>query len=174
MRRFVRPTTGEEITPSQPCTPNPCNHCLRCLLRNPELHGTLRLVLHDDCPCGHSITGHEIAQSQCHEIARSQFALYRHAKERRLPDPNAALQPGPHGPGLFQAQRPTTCDRPSDVSCLSIFAYYAKMHRVGHANAIATSSRCFSTWRLYLLWLAWSVTGRLERRRYWRRSVDTM
>jgi len=50
------------------------------LFRDLKLHGTLSFLLHNDRPWSKPISVCKIADSQLHEIARSQFAVDRQVK----------------------------------------------------------------------------------------------
>lgn len=101
MGRSVKPAWEQELLTSETCAPNPCGQRFPGLRRNLKLHRTLRLLLLDDCACGDPFSVREITDSQFHEIARSQFAVYGEVEERRFPNSIGELQWDPDGADLF-------------------------------------------------------------------------
>jgi len=90
---------------------NPRRHSLAGLLRDFELHGSMRLLLHDNGATGHAGPVRDIPDAQPHEITGPELAVDREVKQRNLPGSLRELQADTDGPNILKAQRGLLSDQ---------------------------------------------------------------
>jgi hypothetical protein len=104
MRGRPQATRKQEVLGSSPCTADPRCDRLSSLLRDLELHGTPRFLLHDNRPCGHSVPAGDVPHSELDQVAGAKLAVDGEIEQGEFPQALRQLKTYPDRPDFLQAQ----------------------------------------------------------------------
>jgi hypothetical protein len=105
MRGRSQATGKQEVVRSSPCLADPRRDGLPSLLSDLELHGTPCLLLHDNCPCCHTVAAGHVLYPKLHQVAGAEFAVDREIEQGEFSRALGQLKTYPDGPDLLEAQR---------------------------------------------------------------------
>jgi len=92
VRRPMGAARKQEVLRSQPGLLDPLLHGISSRLGDLELHGPLRLVLHDDGARCHLVAVTDVPHFQADEVTASQLAIDAEVEQRQLTHPLLHLQ----------------------------------------------------------------------------------
>ncbi len=104
MGRLVDSAWEQEVVRSKSSLLDPLLNCVarrRCDLK---LHGTLRLLLHDDGSRGDLIAMTDVANLQLHQIAAPELAVNAKIEKRKFTNPVCHLKADPQRPNVLQLE----------------------------------------------------------------------
>jgi hypothetical protein len=86
------------------CTADPRCDRLLSLLRDLELHGAPRFLLHDNRPCGHPVPATDVPHSELDQVAGAKLAVDGEIEQGEFPEALRQPKTYPDRPDFLQAQ----------------------------------------------------------------------